>query len=33
MAFGGAENGKILLGKGIVQRILYLVAFVWLAIQ
>jgi len=30
LAFGLAENGALFLGKGIVQRILYLVSFIWL---
>jgi hypothetical membrane protein len=30
VAFGAAENGHFLVGKGIVQRVLYLVGFVWL---
>lgn len=30
LAFGLSENGIILLGKGVIQRVLYLVSFVWL---
>jgi len=30
MAFGLEENGIIHLGRGLIQRILYLVSFVWL---
>ena len=31
MAFGLSESGTIPIGKGIVQRSLYLVSFIWLA--
>jgi len=30
MLFGLSESGAILIGKGIVQRVLYLVTFIWL---
>jgi hypothetical membrane protein len=33
LAFGLAENGTLALGKGIVQRILYLVSFAWLLVS
>lgn len=33
LAFGLAENGILLLGKGIIQRSLYLVSFIWLFIS
>ena len=32
MAFGAAESGSFPVGRGIVQRGLYLVAFIWLAL-
>ena len=33
MAFGLEENGVIHLGRGLIQRILYLVSFIWLLIS
>ena len=31
LTFGLAEGGTIAVGKGIIQRVLYIVAFIWLA--
>jgi hypothetical protein len=33
LAFGLSENGTIPLGKGIIQRLLYLVSFLWLFVS
>lgn len=33
LAFGLSENGMITLGKGVIQRTLYLVSFVWLILS